>query len=71
MAKVIEANARFTLMDQIGLLGGTIGLFTGLSLVSLVEAAFWIYRLAKGLVKLSIAEDAKEDFPNGDEEEEM
>ena len=65
MAKVIEANARFTLMDQIGLLGGTIGLFTGLSLVSLVEAAFWIYRLARGLiVKLAVAGKAKERSEN-------
>ena len=30
--------------------GGTIGLFTGLSLMSLVELAFWIYLTVKAFV---------------------
>ena len=26
-------------------LGGTLGLFTGLSIISMVEAAFWVYKV--------------------------
>ena len=31
------------------ILGGTIGLFTGVSLMSLFEALFWIYKVIKSL----------------------
>lgn len=33
---------RATTSDKISLIGGTLGLFTGISFVSLVEALFWI-----------------------------
>ena len=34
--------------------GGTIGLFTGLSLVSLIELAFWAARLAKDMIGVAL-----------------
>ncbi len=40
MYGISKRNNYITLYD----VGGTIGLFTGLSLISLVEAIYWIYR---------------------------
>ena len=37
-------------LNSLPVSGGTIGLFTGLSIISLVEAAFWIFRTIKSLV---------------------
>ena len=34
--------------------GGTIGLFTGLSLVSMIEFAFWVVRLCKDLAQVAM-----------------
>ena len=34
-------------------LGGTVGLFTGLSLISVVEVSFWLFRTVKDQVLLS------------------
>ena len=31
------------------LTGGTLGLFTGISIISLVEFAFWVFRVAKAM----------------------
>ena len=39
--------ASFQLFQQYLISGGTIGLFTGLSLISVVELAFWIYKTIK------------------------
>ena len=44
--------------------GGTIGLFTGLSLISLVEIAFWIFRLAKDLVGVAVGKKPFHDLNN-------
>ena len=30
--------------------GGTIGLFTGMSIISMIEIAYWIYKLGKAAV---------------------
>ena len=34
--------------------GGTIGLFTGLSLISLVEVAYWVYRTIVSFITKSL-----------------
>ena len=34
---------------QLGILGGTVGLFTGMSLISLAEVIFWIGKLVVAL----------------------
>ncbi len=39
------------LTTHILLSGGTIGLFTGLSLLSVVEIVYWIYKTARALYK--------------------
>ena len=44
----ITRNARVGFADKLGIAGGTIGLFTGLSLISVVETAYW---LAKWIVE--------------------
>ena len=44
--------------------GGMASLFAGLSMVSVVEAAFWLYRLLKGMIAMALkgrrVQDAKE-----------
>ena len=41
----ITKDVRFTFSDQIGVVGGTLGLFTGVSILSMLEALFWIYKV--------------------------
>lgn len=38
----IAKNVRVSFAEKLGIAGGTIGLFTGLSLISVVEVAYWI-----------------------------
>ena len=40
---------RVTFMDQLGTIGGTLGLFTGMSMLSLIEVAFFLYAYFKSL----------------------
>ncbi len=40
----IVKDIKVTFPDMLGTIGGTIGLFTGLSLISVIEVAYWIYR---------------------------
>ena len=39
-------NPKVRLYNMLHSTGGTIGLFLGASIVSVVEAAFWIYKVA-------------------------
>ena len=41
--KIVQ-NIRVGFADKLGIAGGTIGLFTGLSLISVVETGYWITR---------------------------
>ena len=43
LLKIIQ-NIRVSFADKLGIAGGTIGLFTGLSLISIVETCYWILR---------------------------
>ena len=38
-------------MDQLGTIGGTLGLFTGMSLLSMIEIVFFLYAFFKSCVK--------------------
>ena len=40
----VQRDIKVTLVDQIGTIGGTLGLFCGLSIVSMVEFVYWIYK---------------------------
>ena len=40
----VQRDVKVTLVDQIGTIGGTLGLFCGLSIVSMVELVYWIYK---------------------------
>ncbi len=42
----VEKTLKATFPDQLGTVGGTIGLFTGLSLLSVVEIIYWLYLTA-------------------------
>ena len=42
--QTIVRDVRATLFDKVSLVGGTFGLFTGISVISLVEIVFWIYK---------------------------
>ena len=44
-------NAEYTTLFQIHFSGGTLGLFTGISIMSMFELIFWITRLLFGLAK--------------------
>ena len=41
--KVVR-DVRATAMDKLSLIGGTLGLFTGFSIISIYEFVFWIYK---------------------------
>ena len=42
----VQRDVKVTFVDQIGTIGGTLGLFCGLSIVSMVEFVYWIYKTA-------------------------
>lgn len=51
-ASIVEKTQKVSFSDRLGIIGGTIGLFTGMSLISIVEALFWISKaLFGGLMK--------------------
>jgi len=37
-------DIKVTFPDMLGTIGGTIGLFTGISLISVVEVVYWVYK---------------------------
>ncbi len=41
----IKKDVRVRFSDQLGMIGGTLGLFTGMSIISLVEILFWGYKV--------------------------
>ena len=41
---MIEKDVSASFTDRLGVVGGTIGLFTGLSLISMVEILYWIIK---------------------------
>ena len=43
---------RVTLIDQIGTIGGTLGLFTGMSILSMVEVAFFLVKFIRSFFKI-------------------
>ena len=43
---------RVTLIDQIGTVGGTLGLFTGMSILSMVEIAFFLVKFIRSFFKI-------------------
>ena len=40
----VQRDIKVSLVDKIGTIGGTIGLFCGLSIISMVEIVYWIYK---------------------------
>ena len=40
---------RITIFDQISAIGGTLGLFTGVSLITFVEVIYWLVRFPSSL----------------------
>ena len=58
----IEKDKRVTLEAQIGLIGGTMGLFAGFSILSGVEIVYYIVRLFMAKIGKNI-EKTKEDIP--------
>ena len=45
-------DVRITLIDQIGTIGGTLGLFTGMSILSLVEIVFFLVKFVKSFFNI-------------------
>ena len=43
----IVKSMRVSFGEKLGIAGGTIGLFTGLSLISVIETVYWFTRLVK------------------------
>ncbi len=64
MVQVIQ-NVKVGFSEKLGIAGGTIGLFSGLSLVSVVEVAYWIIRAILEMITKFIRQLAKK----GDEED--
>ena len=44
-AMKIVKDVKMSFYDQLGVIGGTMGLFTGASLLSIVEALFWFVKV--------------------------
>ena len=44
MVTNVQRDIKVTFVDQLGTIGGTLGLFCGLSIVSMVEFVYWIYK---------------------------
>ena len=42
---MIEKDVSASFTDRLGVVGGTIGLFTGLSLISFVEIIYWALKV--------------------------
>ncbi len=40
----IKMDAKVSFTDQLGVIGGNLGLFTGVSILSVVEVVFWLYK---------------------------
>ena len=43
-------DKRFTFNDQLGTIGGTLGLFTGMSILSMIEVFIFVFVLAKSVM---------------------
>ena len=41
----VEKDTKLTIEAQVGLIGGTLGLFAGVSIISMVELIYWIARI--------------------------
>ena len=53
----IMKDVKMSFSGMLGVVGGTLGLFTGVSLVSIVEALFWIYKTIRRIFKCSSGSD--------------
>ena len=45
----IIRDIRLTFFDQLGIIGGTLGLCMGFSLISFVEILYWMFRATERL----------------------
>ena len=48
----VVKSIRVSFGDKLGIAGGTIGLFTGLSLISVFETVYWFIRWLKEMIEL-------------------
>ncbi len=49
----IKRHFKASFSDRLGVIGGTLGLFTGISIISMVEAGFWFLKVPP-LLKYSL-----------------
>ena len=49
----ITLELRTSIFDMISAVGGTLGLFTGISVITLVEVAYWIFKLLLMVLEIS------------------
>ena len=49
----MRQSLRTSFGEKIGVLGGTLGLFTGFSVMVLVEIAYWIIIMGKSILKIN------------------
>ena len=47
----ITKDAKTNIMTQISMIGGTLGLFTGFSIMSGIEILYFVVRIALGMLK--------------------
>ncbi len=47
----INLELRTNIFDQISAIGGTLGLFTGISVITFIEILYWVGRFAFELVR--------------------
>ena len=47
----IPRHCRMNIFDQIAAIGGTLGLFTGISIITFVEVIYWVFRFVMEMIR--------------------
>ena len=50
-ATLIIKDAKYTFFDQISIIGGTLGIFIGLSIMGIIDFIIWMFDLLKNIPK--------------------
>ena len=51
LSTLVLWSARMNVFDQIAAIGGTLGLFTGISIITFVEVIYWVFRFVIEMIR--------------------
>ena len=58
----VEKDVKLTIEAQLALIGGTLGLFAGVSIISIVELIYYIVRLTFAMIGEKIGEKGEDEI---------